>query len=227
MNDSAPASLAASRRPLTESERRVVRARIRQLTAQGHRASRSALPIAGGVILGLWLWTIVASDVSWIVITTFWLIAGGAIALWVRRDVARAFGQVEGMAQGLESALRRNAADSYDVHATRFAVLEEIEDEGACYAFELDGNRLVFICGQEFYESAKFPCLDFSLVYILNEGDESVDMLINKRGARAAPARTIPAAVKRVLQVPDHLDVRVGSIDGLEDSLRAPFPPSV
>jgi hypothetical protein len=185
------------------------------LIARGRRATRAYLPIAGGLFLGLWLWTVVASDAPWILITAFWLFVGGGITFWVRREMGTDARHFEGMVRSLESALRRNAADSYDIRATSFAVLEEIEDEGACYAFELDDHRLVFIRGQEFYESAKFPSLDFSLVYILDEHGDRVDMFIDKRGAKAKPARTIPAGVKQGLDVPDHLDVRIGRIDDL------------
>jgi hypothetical protein len=62
-------------------------------------------------------------------------------------------------------------------------------------------------------------CGDFSLVYVLDEADQSVDTLIDKRGAKAAPARRIPAAVKQRLDVPDHLEVRKGRIADLEDIL--------
>jgi hypothetical protein len=65
---------------------------------------------------------------------------------------------------------------------------EEIEDEGACYAFELEGGRVVFVAGQEFTESARFPSLDFSLVYPLVEQGRPVEMFIEKRGGKAAPA---------------------------------------
>jgi hypothetical protein len=65
--------------------------------------------------------------------------------------------QLDAIVLSLESALRRNAADVYDVRAIAFAELEEIEDEGACYAFELEGERIVFITGQEFYEAPAFP----------------------------------------------------------------------
>ena len=69
----------------------------------------------------LWLWTVLASDASWLIITAFWLVVGGTIALGVRRDIR--------------------------AHA-----------------------------GQESYEGAKFPSLDFSLVYVLNERGNTVDI---------------------------------------------------
>ena len=208
-----------SRRPLTEPERRLIRAKIRSLTARGRRARTVAVPIAGGVVLVLWVWTILATDAPWFIVTAFWLIVGGALALWVRRGMRTDERRLAGMARDLESALRRNAADVYDVRARSFAEFEEIEDEGACYAFELDDDRLVFITGQQFYESARFPSLDFSLVYVLDEAGQAVDMLIDKRGAKATAVRRIPAAVKQRLDLPDHLEARVGRIADLEGSL--------
>src|SRR5262245_47684724 len=212
--------LQASRRSLTEAERRVLRAKISSLRARGHRVSTRSIVVAAIVIVALWLCTILASDAPWLVITAFWLVVGAGITFWVRRDARVHESQLQEMSRGLESALRRNAADVYDVCAKSFAELEEFEDEGACYAFELDGGRLMFVIGQQFYPSARFPSLDFSLVYVLDERDQTVDMLMDKRGAKAAPARTIPASVKDTLELPEHLEVRAGTIDTLEDVLR-------
>lgn len=198
-----------------------MRARIRDLQARGHRARTIALPLAGGVVLVLWLATLLASDAPWTVITAFWVLVGGGIAIWVRRDMRKDEGHLNLVAAGLSSALTRNEADVYDVRAIAFAEFEETEDEGACYAFELDNRRLVFVMGQEFYPGAKFPSLDFSLVHILDEPGNAVDMLIEKRGARTAAARTIPAAVKQRIPLPEHLEVRAGTVNTLEESLES------
>ena len=214
------ATLDAVRRPLTDNQRRLIRAKARSLTNTGRRASAISLPITAGVISLLWLWTILASDAPRLVVTVVWVLIGAGITLWVRRDMRTHAGQLQGMAQGLESALRRNEADVYDIRASAHAVFEEIEDEGACYAFELEGGRVVFVAGQEFYESARFPSLDFSLVYPLDEQGRPVEMFIEKRGGKTAPARTIPVAVKKSLNVPDHLEVCTGRIDDLEALLR-------
>ena len=139
--------------------------------------------------------------------------AGGAIALWVGRDMKKHAAEFGDMATALQSALMADAADVYDVRARAFAEFEEAEDEGACYAFEIDGPRLVFVSGQEFYASARFPSLDFSLVYVLDGAGRSVDMLIEKRGPRAKPARMIPVAQQT--ERPEHLEVRAGAIDTL------------
>jgi hypothetical protein len=146
-------------------------------------------------------------------VTAFWLVAGAAVTLWAYGEHRK---QRAGVAQGLESALRRREAAVIDVRAEAFAELEEIEDEGACYAFQLPGERLLFLAGQELYESARFPSLDFSLVHVLDQAGRAVDVVIEKRGAKAAPERKIPAAVKATLDVPGHLELRTGRIGDLE-----------
>lgn len=211
--------LGSHRRALTERERRLIRARMRDLQARGHRARTVALPLSGGVVLVLWLATLLASDAPWVAITAFWVVVGGGIAMWVRRDMRTDAGQMNAVAAGLSSALTRSEADVYDVRAIAFAEFEELEDEGACYAFELDNRRLVFVMGQEFYAGAKFPSLDFSLVHVLDKTGNAVDMVIEKRGGRTTPARTIPAAVKQRMTLPEHLEVRAGTVHTLEESL--------
>ena len=209
--NSLPTLLESHRRPLTDQERRTLRAKIRSLQGRGGRSRTGWIPIAAVVIVVLWLVTILASDAPWMVVTAFWLVTGAVIALWVGRDMRKHASQFDLMAAGLQSALAANAAEVYDVRARAFVEFEEEEDEGACYGFEIDGPRLVFVSGQEFYPGARFPSLDFSIVYVLDEAGRTMDMLIDKRGARAKPARTIPAS-KRV-ERPGHLEVRAGTID--------------
>ena len=209
--NSLPTLLESHRRPLTDQERRTLRAKIRSLQQRGVRSRTGWIPIAAVVILVLWLLTILASDAPWMVVTAFWLVTGAVIALWVGRDMSKHGSQFGDMAARLQSALVANAADVYDVRARAFIEFEEEEDEGACYGFEIDGPRLVFVSGQEFYPGARFPSLDFSLVYVVDEAGRTVDMLIDKRGARARPARTIPA--REHAERPEHLEVRAGTID--------------
>jgi len=209
-----------SRRPLTRQETRLLTAKVRSLQARSRRASLAALQLGAGIIALLWIVTLVASDAPPLVVSLFWLVAGGVILLWVRRDMRTHARNQDTMVRSFESSLRRNAADVYDVHARAFAEFEEVEDEGACYAFELEGERLLFISGQQFYPEAKFPSLDFSLVYVLDERDQTVDMFVDKRGPRAEPTRTISATVKEELDVPGHLETRVGRLDDLERQLR-------
>jgi hypothetical protein len=80
----------------------------------------------------------------------------------------------------------------------------------------------VFVAGQEFYPGARFPSLDFSLAYVLDEDGQTVDLVIDKRGSNAAAARRIPAAAKLRLELPEHLEVRHGRLDELERVLGDP-----
>jgi hypothetical protein len=205
-----------ARRALTDGERRLLRSTAGSLRSRGRGSRRLSVPIAAGAVALLWLWTVLASDAGWIVITAFWIVAGAVIGVWVRHDMRRDEARMADAAAGLESALTRNLADVYTITATAFAEFEEIEDEGACYAFQIAADRIVFIGGQEFYAGAKFPSLDFSLVYVVDDAGRTIDMIVDKRGPRAKPVRTVPAAVKATLTLPEHLEVRTGTLDDLE-----------
>jgi hypothetical protein len=214
----------SARRPLKPAETRYLQAKIKNLEGRGRRTSKLYFPIVAAITVFLWLVTIFIADAPWPVITVFWLVVGAVLALWVARDAKEDAAEIRSMAQRLQSALRRNAADIYDVQARDFVEFEEIRDEGASYAFELGDGRVLFISGQEFYPGAKFPSLDFSLVYFLDEAGQTVDMQIEKRGGRASPRRLIPAAIKERLEIPEHLETRPGGIAHLEDHLEAPEP---
>lgn len=215
-------SLQPTRRPLTAGETRLLRARISSLRDRGQRVASAGLWIGIGAIAILCALTLLASDAPPLVITGFWLVAGIVIILWTRRDLDADRRAMASNAAGLQSALSRNLALVYDIRSTGFVEFEEMEDEGACYAFQLkDTDKLVFISGQEFYDEARFPSLDFALVFPLDESDRRVDMLIDKRGAKASPVRRIPAAVKANLTIPEDLQLVQGDLSNIEGVLRA------
>ena len=195
-------------------------AKIRDLESRSGRGSWAALPSVVVVVI-LWILTLVASDASWLVVTSFWIVAGTGIYFWVRRDLMKNLRSLREMLRGYESARRRDEAEVFDVRSSAFVELEEFEDEGACYTFQIGDDRLVFVTGQEFYPQAKFPSHDFALVYILDERGRSIDMVIEKRGPQATPDRKIPAASKLRLEIPEHLQVVNGRLDQLEELLGA------
>jgi hypothetical protein len=206
---------------LTDPERRLLRSKIRDLKSRERLGPRILLPGAG-VIAVLWILTLAAADAPWFVVTLVWFVVGAGILLWVRHDLQQDLRQLAQVRRGYESAARRNQAEVFDIRAIGFVEFEEVEDEGACYAFALEGERLVFVMGQQFYPEAKFPSLDFSLVYPLDEDGHPVDEIVGKRGPRASAARVIPAAAKLNLAIPDHMEVVRGTMDGMEEALRAP-----
>jgi hypothetical protein len=137
------------------------------------------------------------------------------VTFWAYREQRRDLLHTEPARQQMESALRRGEADAYDFLSTDFVEFDEHEDEGACYAFQLAGERVAFLCGQEFYPRARFPSLDFSLVYPLDETGEAVDMYIEKRGPRARPVRRLSSDDRQRLEVFTSLEVRDGRVDDL------------
>ena len=212
--------LESSLRPLTAAERRLLRARARELESR-ERGGPRTLALGVAVIAILWALTVIASDTPWPIVTLFWVLVGAAILLWVRRGLHHDLGRLRDMSRRYRSALRRNEGEVFRIQAKSFAEFEEVEDEGACYAFQLDGDRLAFVVGQGFYPRARFPSHDFSLVYPLDENGASIDMMIEKRGPRATAARTIPAATKLGLDLPEHLEVRKGGLEDLDEILRS------
>lgn len=211
--------LESSFRPLAASERRLLRAKRHYLESRLRRGPKVLAP-AVLVIVMLWALTLVASDAPWSVVTLFWILMGGGIFLWVRHDVGRDLGHLARMLREFQSALRRNEAQVFHVKAKSFVEFEELEDEGACYAFEIDDGRIVFVVGQQFYPGAKFPSHDFSLVYLLDERGASINMVVEKRGRKASAARKVPAAHKLELEIPEHLEVISASPGHIEDFLR-------
>lgn len=172
--------------------------------------------LAGGISTALWLATMIASDAAWPVVTLFWIAVGSGIGFWVWRDTKRDARYAVAMAERLESALGRDEANVFDFEARSFVEFEEIEDEGACYAFDLGPGHIAFVVGQEFYPEARFPSLDFSLVYPLDAVGSEIDMLIEKRGPKAGPLRKIPRHLKKDCVIPDHLEVLEGQLSELE-----------
>ena len=207
-------TLEASLRPLDAAERRRLASRARSLRTTAGRGSQVVL-LAIGTVIALWILTLLVSDADPLFITAFWVVAGAVIALWVHHDFRRDARYLRAMADDHEFALERDEAEVYEIRARAFAELEEVEDEGACYAFELEGDRVVFVVGQEFYPGPRFPSLDFSLVYPLGRTGP-VDLWIEDRGPKAAPARVVPAATEWRSGVPLHLTVIPGTLDGLD-----------
>jgi hypothetical protein len=208
-------------RQLTTAEIRFLRARSSSLRRRGIRGLSSGLWIGIAAIGALWALTMLASDAPALVITAFWLAVGAVILMWVRKSFRADQREFDTIADGLESAIRKNLALVYEVQATGFLEFEEIEDEGACYAFQLWGkDEIVFLSGQQFYAQARFPSLDFALVFPLDEAGGRVDMLVEKHGPKTKPERLVPASVKRMLTIPEDLGIIAGTLDDLEERLR-------
>ena len=203
-------------RQLNEKERRLLTGALRHHQRRLNTFAKRHV-VAGLAIFGtLWAWTMMASHDPWYIVTVVWVGIGGAIFLSIYlAEKPKEKARVERYA----SALRRNQALETRIQSDEMVKLEEEEDEGACYAFQLSGKRIVFISGQDFYPSARFPNSDFSLVHIYDENHVLVEMFIEKHGRKLRPRRKISAEQKSKMKVPYHLQVIDGELDDLEKLL--------
>ncbi|MCH8044001.1 MAG: hypothetical protein IID44_09820 [Planctomycetes bacterium] len=146
-------------------------------------------------------------------ITIFWLSIGLGIFSWAYwsewRDSAKRI-------RSINSAVARNIASVVRIRSEEMIEFEEHEDEGACYAFQLDDDRIVFVSGQEFYRTARFPSTDFELIDIADEAGNLAETRIVKHGEPLAPVRTIASADARDLSIPFHLSVVSGRLEDIE-----------
>ena len=119
----------------------------------------------------------------------------------------------------LADALSRNLADVTRVSSDEMVEFEEIEDEGACYAFQVSDDEILFIEGQEFYSSAKFPNTDFEIVRIFDSRGMQVEGFIRKSGIKLKAARQVSEETKGRLRMPEHLARVQGRLQDLEQIL--------
>ena len=208
-------------RPPTAAEERLLRSTLagkRKLLESYKRRVFIATLIICGV---LWLASILASTfskqkVSWWLITLFWLALAAVLAAWSYIPEQR---RLSTELAKFEDALQTVRVIDVHVRSTRMVEFQEIEDEGACYAFQLDDGTIRFIRGQDYYASARFPNSDFSLAHLCSDQGELLECQIVKKGEKLKPIRVIPAPKKEKLNIPDHLAVIRGSVDELESLL--------
>lgn len=211
-------SLTRTTRPLLKAEIRLLTRRLASVQKARRRTvfrvAASGTPVTGA----LCILTLLASSTDPRIVVGFWFAVTLILIAWVSFERRRAFGKSIGR---LESALRGNTAEVVRVISSQCLAFAEIEDEGACYAFQVEPERVLFVVGQGFYESVRFPNSDFSLVHIHAESGELVEVPLLIAGSKLIPVRTVPATLKATLKIPEHLSVVAGSLAGLEARLAA------
>lgn len=200
-------------RPLSRAERRTLESQARRFERDRPRLRRAILWSAVGVIGSFWLLTILASDTDWRIITAFWFVLGGFIGLWAWRGQARGISRRLGV---IRSALDRNQADVVRIRSDAVVEFEEIEDEGAAYAFQAGENVIVFLVGQELSPDARFPNPDFSVIRVYDGRGNLAEFWVSKQGERLDPVRRIDGTVRKGLVVPDCFAIVEGQLDELE-----------
>jgi len=147
-----------TRRPSTDEEKRLLRASISFLKRQSNKLQKRTLVSCLIVFAVLWGLTMLVARDSWGIITIFWLCLGIGVSLWnistERRKSLKRIG-------AYQDTMNRNEAEVLHIRSNAMIAFDEIEDEGACYAYQADGETIIFIAGQAFYSSARFPKNDF------------------------------------------------------------------
>ena len=200
-------------RPLSRAERRTLESQARRFERDRPRLKRAIVFSAMGVIGLLWLLTILASDTDWRTITAFWAVLGGGIGFWAWREQA---GGIDRRLEAIRSALDRNQAEVVRIRSDAVVEFEEIEDEGAAYAFQSDVNSIVFIVGQEFYPDSRFPNTDFSVIQVYDGRGDLAEFWVSRDGERLDPVRRIDATSRERLTVPECFAVVEGELTDLE-----------
>jgi hypothetical protein len=211
-------ALARTTRPLSNAETRLLTKRL--VSAQKAR-SRTVFRVAmsGAPITGaLCILTLLASSADPRIVVAFWLAVTLFLIAWLSFERHRVTNRSISL---LKSALRRNRAEVVSVSSPECLAFEEIDDEGACYAFQVEPTQVLFVVGQDFYESARFPNSDFSLVRIHAESGELVAMPIIFAGSKLRPVHSVPAAQKATLKIPEHLEVIGGTLADIASRLAA------
>jgi hypothetical protein len=213
--------LETTERPLNAGERDQLTARLQNARAESSRAlvkTGAASAAVCGVLMLLTLWF---SGAPVAAVVGFWALMTLLFTLWIGMPWRRL---MRGQIPILEDALEANRARELRVRSNRVVEFEEVEDEGACYAFDRDGSSSIFIAGQEFYEDDDFPNSDFSMIELLSTSGTAVDVVLAKSGRKLTPERVIPASVKNALELPDHLEVLPAPLDRIESTLRYASP---
>jgi hypothetical protein len=155
---------------------------------------------------------------NWRAFVPTWAGLAIVVALWSYWDDAK---PIRRAIRLCDETLARNEIKATHIRSSSMVELEEIEDEGACYAFQFAEGRIVFVTGQEFYASARFPNDDFSLAVVRDrEGHIAMEWIV-KYGRKLTPVRTIPAKARARLILPGHLQVIDGRLEDLERLLEA------
>jgi hypothetical protein len=140
---------------------------------------------------------------------------------WVYREQV---GERKATAETLFKAIDASTARVVHCRSDRFVAVEEVEDEGADYYFQVEDQLLLHLCGQQYDASERFPSDDFEIVEILDAAGNPTWCDIDTRGRKLTPTKVLRAEIRDPLlnagRYPEDRVLVRGSIDDLEHRLR-------
>lgn len=207
-------------RTLTHEEER----RLRRQLARRPRLSLSSPRIwiiTFGISGVLWVATVLASKrVFWP--TVLWLSFAILMSLWIgwgehRIDRARR--------RRIEATLAANRVVEVRVATTEAVALDEVEDLGEAWAFQVDPDQVLFFGPRQDLPRG-FPSTEFTYAEFRDAAAEVADVRFTLRGEKLAPVRRIPVEAQRGLDLSRDLEILPGRLDRLESLLRPTRPVS-
>ena len=211
-------------RKLNEKEVRLLKLRFRGYEKQIHPLYRVVL-ISGLLGYGATGLIVLAGNLLSKTKTPLWftllIFAGVGTILFVSviRSIIRHDKHNRAMIRAVNDALQNGTAVEETIKSDRMIEIQELEDEGACYLFEVEDKKLLLLFGQEYYPGPKFPVTDFSLIQIQDSKKNPIEFFIEKRGEKLKPYRTIPAKDRLKQMIPyDQKFIHCG-IDELDEYL--------
>jgi hypothetical protein len=101
----------------------------------------------------------------------------------------------------------KNLVTVVRVRSDTYYLLDEQEDEGVFYLFQLPDNQVFSFGGQDFYETEEFPSDSFDIVEGRGINAELLILETYVYGQKIAPAKVISGAAKwALLHRPDYPD---------------------
>ncbi len=209
--------LRSQNRPFDEKERRYLKSQRAALERRREALLRRILwgyVIVFGLLAVL---TALAEKKHVVMIFAGWAVGGALISVWAyvpeRRKLSRRIKEYD-------DALASGICAERQIKAKRMWEFEEQEDEGACYAFELESGGVAFVVGQDFYAGARFPNSDFSIVEFHSKKGELIDFMVEKRGVKVAAERVIFGREKERLDIPENYTFLDGTLEQVYASVR-------
>ena len=212
-------------RNLTEKESRFLKARVRA----DEKKYRSRFQIVrnqcfigfgiAGIICLLGKFLSEDTPPIWFFMLIFWG-AGAFLSALLVKNALRDNRAVSQTFSYYRDALKHGRARVERIQSHRMIEIEELEDEGACYSFEIDNQQLFQLSGQEYYSGAQFPSTDFSLIDILDSHGNPVASFFEKNGTKLEPCKIISATDKIKNLIPYDQKFIDCSIDGFEKDIK-------
>jgi hypothetical protein len=208
-------------RTLSPAERRMLTcAMAHQQRRLGKMAVRIPLAMLIAVAPLCATTLLLQNGIPWPAVIAIWLGIGAFIGLWIYLGESSSLRR---QAATYAFALQRNEVFETTIRSTSMVEFEELGSEGACYAFQVSDYRIMFVQGQDFYPTARFPNDDFSVACARDASGNTLASWIVKRGRKLAPVRVIPGDAKRSITAPPHLKTIAGRLGDLEKILSGPL----